>query len=460
MKITDARRVHFIGVGGVGMSAIAKVLIEQGIGVSGSDLKRSRAVTTLEAMGAEIRVGHAADAVEGADLVVRSSAIPDHNPELKKAVELDLPVLSRGEALAEVLRTTKSIVVAGTHGKTTTTSMIVSILRCADTDPTYLVGGGLNDSGTNGRYGKGPWSVAESDESDGSFLLLTPHIGVVTNIEADHLDYWPSLEALREAFERFVASVPAEGAAVLPSKDEDLIRKATGKRVVTFGAGAEVRAEEVELRPEGMRFDLVVEDSSIEIVLGVPGGHNVDNALAAAASTHAAGISVEAIAAGLKSYKGVERRFQIRGTAAGVTIIDDYAHHPSEIRATLSAARSGSWNRVLAVFQPHRYSRTIALSDEFGMSFGDADLVVVTDVYGAGEEPVPGVSGKLVSDSVCRSLPGRSVAYLPHRDELIAYLKNVARDGDALLTLGAGDVTLVGEELLGRLQSAAPKDGS
>ena len=450
---TTFGRVHFIGIGGVGMSAIAKVLIERGVRVTGSDLKRSGVLTTLEAVGAQVSIGHRAEAVEGADLVVVSSAIPPDNPELVAARDAGIQVASRGEALASVLEGTDAVIVAGTHGKTSTTSMAVSIFRAAEMDPTYLVGGGLNDAGTNARFGRGRFSIAEADESDGSFLLLRPTVGVVTNVEVDHVDYWSSLESLHEAFSTFMAAVTEGGAIVVPSTDERLIATArqTGRRVITFGEGGDVAGHDPQPVQGGIEFDLVATGSSARVALRVPGRHNVANALAAGAAALAADISVDQIAAGLASYRGVERRFQIRGSAAGVVIVDDYAHHPTEVAATLSTAATQAGNRVLAVFQPHRYSRTAAFAERFGASFAHADVVVVTDVYGAGEAPVPGVSGKLIADAVCEKFPGRPVAYLPHRDELIAYLTRTARPGDLLLTMGAGDVTSVGEELLGRL---------
>ncbi|HYI45955.1 MAG TPA: UDP-N-acetylmuramate--L-alanine ligase [Actinomycetota bacterium] len=453
MNLSGVDRIHFIGIGGVGMSAIAKVLVEQGRVVAGSDMKRSRAFTTLEAMGADLRIGHDGSAVEGADLVVVSSAIPETNPELVAARARGLPVISRGEALAAILEGSKPIVVAGTHGKTTTTSMIVSIMQRAGAEPTYLVGGGLNDAGTNARYGQGEYSVAESDESDGSFLLLSPYVGVVTNVEADHLDYWHTFDAIKEAFERFIGATDPAGTCVLPASEEGLRGNAQA-RVITFGSGGDVSASNAEAASQATSFDMSIPGGDTRRVeLRVPGAHNVENALAAAAAGLAAGIEMDMIVEGLKAYRGVERRFQVKGEARGVTVIDDYAHHPTEVRSTLSAARSGSWGRILAVFQPHRYSRTALFATEFGSSFADADVVVITDVYGAGEEPVPGVTGKLVADAVCSRFPGRAVAYLPHRDELIGYLTRTIRSGDALLTLGAGDVTSVGEELLTRLDS-------
>ena len=448
--------VHFVGIGGAGMSAIAKVLLERGVRVSGSDLKASRPATFLEALGARVHIGHDPADVAGADVVVVSSAIPDRNPELRAARQAGMQVITRGEALAAVLRDHRSIVVAGTHGKTTTTSMIVSVLRSADMDPTYLVGGELNDAGTNAKSGRGPLAVAESDESDGSFLLLQPSIGVITNVERDHVDFWTSEEAQRAAFRGFIAATDPEGALILPCSQPDVVQWGVdaSTRAVTFGEGADVCADNLTFLPGEVEFDVVVDGERHAVRLRVPGRHNVMNALAAAAACREVGLPLAQIAEGLGRYRGVQRRWQVRGEALGTTVIDDYAHHPTEVRATLDAARPGPWRRVVAVFQPHRYSRTRAFADDFGASFAGADRVVVTDVYGAGEEPVPGVTGKLVADAVCRALPGRPVAYLPHRDELISYLAATSKPGDAVLTLGAGDVTAVGEELLERIAAA------
>jgi UDP-N-acetylmuramate--alanine ligase len=438
------------------MSAIAKVLMERGFTVSGSDLKGSRASAMLQAMGAEVHTGHREEQVEGAGVAIVSSAIPRSNPEYLGAERRGIPVLTRGEALAMLLEDHRSIVVAGTHGKTTTTSMIVTILHTAGADPTYLVGAGLNDVGTNARHGRDDVAVAEADESDGSFLLLHPHVGVVTNIELDHVDHWGSFDELEKAFARFVASIDPDGAVVLPAGPTSAALAAAGSaRGITFGIDeGDVSATALSATGGGAAFTLVAEGREERVQLRVPGAHNVANAVAAAAACSAIGVAVPDIAAGLARYRGVERRFQLRGDAAGVTVIDDYAHHPTEVKATLSAARPGPWKRVVAVFQPHRYSRTEALADAFGHAFDDADRIVLMDVYGAGELPVPGVSGKLISDAVCRALPGRAVAYFPHRAELLAYLERSTRPGDVLLTLGAGDVTSVGEELLERLASS------
>jgi UDP-N-acetylmuramate--alanine ligase len=453
VRLRRRGKIHFIGVGGAGMSALAKVLLERGYEISGSDLKRSRAATMLEAMGATVCIGHDASLVDGRDLVIVSSAIPTSNPELARARERGIEVTTRGEALAALLEGQRAVVVAGTHGKTTTTSMITSVLRHAGLDPTYLVGGGVNDVGTNARSGRDDLAIAESDESDGSFLLLHPLVAVVTNVEADHLDYWGSEEALRAAFARFMSDIRPEGIVIVPADDPDLVAsaEASGRKVVRFGEDGDVLAGDVKLGPHGPEVELRTHTGRVEVRLRIPGLHNVANALAAAAACLEVGVSLEDVGRGLSNYRGVERRWQVRGTVRGVTVIDDYAHHPTEVRATLAAARPGPWERVVAVFQPHRYTRTMILFDDFGQSFANADRVVVTDVYGAGEQPVPGVTGKLVADAACLHLPGRPVAYLPHRAELLAYLQSSVRRGDVLLTLGAGDISLVGDELLTRL---------
>jgi UDP-N-acetylmuramate--alanine ligase len=453
VTLHSGRPIHFIGIGGAGMSAIAKVLLEQGRSVSGSDIKRSRATNMLETLGARVRIGHRPDGIPDEAVVVVSSAIAESNPELVGARERGHTLLSRGEALAWVLQDHKAIVVAGTHGKTSTTSMVATILQKSGLDPTYLIGGGLNDSGTNARHGTDSVAVAESDESDGSFLLLHPSIAVVTNMEVDHVDYWRSLDALRDGFTRFLDGVTDAGTIIVPATDPTLVAVAnrTGRNVLTFDGEGDVRADEIDLGSDGASFVLTAAAGSVPVQLMVPGRHNISNALAAAAAAIGHGIELGVVADGLNSYQGVERRFETRGRSGGVTVIDDYAHHPTEVRATLAAARQGPWHRVIAVFQPHRYSRTAAFVQEFGGAFSDADQVVITDVYGAGEAPVPGVTGKLVADAVSSAHPGRLVAYFPHRAELISYLAVRVRPGDAVFTLGAGDITSVGEELIGRL---------
>lgn len=453
MTLRGVHRIHFIGIGGAGMSAIAKVLIERGCQVSGSDLKASRATALLQAMGATIEVGHSSALIDrvAPQLVVISSAIAASNPELQRAHEVGLPVVSRGQALADLLDGEESIVVAGTHGKTTTTSMIATAVRAAGQEPTYLIGAGLNDAGANARSGRG-LAIAESDESDGSFLLLRPRVGVVTNLEPDHLDHWGSFQELEKAFIRFIQGVERAGVVVLPQEQPDLTAAAGGRRTVTFGDSGDVFASAARPTATGTRFTLHAGTEETEVELALPGMHNVTNALAATAACLAVGLSLAEIAAGLAVYRGVERRFELKGEVRGVSVVDDYAHHPTEIRATLAAARSRpSSGRIVAVFQPHRYSRTAALRREFGASFDAADRVVVTDVYGASEEPIPGVTGKVVAEEICARLPGRTIAYLPHRADVINYLEATTRPGDTVLVMGAGDVTAVGDELLVRL---------
>ena len=444
-------RIHFIGIGGAGMSAIAKVLLERGHTVTGSDLKRSRVASVLEALGATVHVGHDPAHVEDATTVVVSSAISKRNPEYLRAVDLGLQVITRGSALAAVLKGMRSVVVAGTHGKTTTTSMIVTILRTAGLDPTYLVGAGLNDSGTNARAGSGDVAVAEADESDGSFLLLDPHVSVITNLEMDHIDHWGDMDSLTAAFAEFAQRTQSGGCLVVPAGDERLVSMAAAaeERVITFGPEGDMSARDVGPSGFGARFALSNGAETAEVELRVPGAHNVSNALAAAGAAAALDVSLADIANGLAAYRGVDRRFHLRGEKDGVTVVDDYAHHPTEVAATLAAAQEGSWRRVVAIFQPHRFSRTLALADDFGAAFADADQVIFMDVYGAGEEAIPGVSGKLLADAVCRRFPGRPVAFFPHRDDMLKFTRRVTKSGDLLLTMGAGDVTSVGEQLLG-----------
>lgn len=454
MTLPERGRIHFIGIGGAGMSAIAKVLIERGHEVSGSDMRKSRATAALSDMGAHVTIGHDPTLVDGASAVVYSSAVKEKNPELVAARSAGVVVLHRGEALASLLSGSRSIVVAGTHGKTTTSSMVLSILKSAGFDPTYVIGGALEGVPINAGNGVDDVVVAESDESDGSFLLLDPTIAVITNIEPDHLDHWGSLKAIEEAFQSFIAT--ADCAVV--RNDDKVARGAadrSGLRLVTYGDGGGISAGEVSLRAHSTTFVLMSSETRAPVHLGVPGHHNLVNALAAAAACLSLGVGIEGVAAGLEAFTGVERRYQLRGEKSNVTVIDDYAHHPTEIAAALSAARLGPWKRVIAVFQPHLFSRTRALQAEFGTAFGDADLVVVTDVYAAREEPVPGVTGKCISDAVCMCLFGRPVAYVPERKELLAYLAARARPGDLVLTLGAGDITTLAGELLEALDVEA-----
>jgi UDP-N-acetylmuramate--alanine ligase len=454
LRLPERGRIHFIGIGGAGMSAIAKVLIERGHEVSGTDKQESRGTAALSDMGVRVTIGHNPTVVDGAAAVVYSSAIKADNPELIAARRAGVVVLRRGEALASLLFGSRSLVVAGTHGKTTTSSMILSILNSANFKPTYVIGGALAGVPINAGNGADNIAIAESDESDGSFLLLDPSIAVITNIEPDHLDHWGSLEAIEEAFQTFIGTADC---AVVRSDDRVALLAAdrTKMKLVTYGDDGEVSAGEVSLEAHSTTFVIAFSDSRARVHLGVPGRHNLLNALAAAAACLCLGVDIEVIATGLESFIGVERRYQLRGDKRNITVIDDYAHHPTEIAAALSAARLGSWRRVIAVFQPHLFSRTLALRTEFGAAFGGADVVVITDVYAAREEPVSGVTGKTISDAVCMRMFGRPVAYVPERKQLVSYVAARARPGDLVLTLGAGDISTLADELLEALEVEA-----
>ena len=455
--------VHFVGIGGAGMSALARVLLARGASVSGSDIKESRGVAALRALGARIAIGHEAANLNGARAVVVSSAIPPSNPEVREARERGVPILQRAQVLALLMRERRGIAVAGTHGKTTTTSMIAMVLRHAGLDPTFLIGGDLNEVGSNAHAGGGEWLVAEADESDGSLLWLAPEIAVITNVEVDHLDYYRDEREIRETFLAFAHNLPEEGGTAIIGIDDPGVASLgprIGRATVTFGTGpsADWSGEVLERGSGGQRV-LVrrAGDPVGEMTLGVPGTHNVRNALAALAASALAGVDFSAAAEELASFGGVQRRFQLRGNVDGVTVIDDYAHHPTEIRATLEAAREGGWRRMIAVFQPHRYTRTLHLGHELGAALAGADLAVVTDVYGAGEEPIPGVAGKAVVDGLLAARPRARVAYLPRPGEVAAFVSRRVEPGDLVLTIGAGDVTMLADEILHALAEGAGK---
>jgi UDP-N-acetylmuramate--alanine ligase len=449
--------VHFIGIGGIGMSGIAEVLLNLGYPVSGSDLKAGPATERLARLGARIYEGHAAEHVRGAKVVVYSSAVPASNPELQEARRLGLPVIPRGEMLAELMRLKFGIAVAGSHGKTTTTSMIATILCEAGLDPTVVVGGrAALMGGSNARVGKSEFLVVESDESDRSFLKLSPILAVVTNIDREHVDCYPSLEDTRAAFLEFVNRVPFYGAAVLCLDDENVVRilPQVNRRVITYGASpqADLCAAQIACGPGGSTFELRRNGEALgSFSLPAPGPHNVLNATAAAAVALELGIAAERIRASLAGFTGVERRFQLRGTEAGITVVDDYGHHPTEIRATLEAARLGGWERIHVLFQPHRYTRTQQLLDEFARSFHQADAVYVLDVYAASEAPIEGVTGEAVAERI-RAFGHRQALYAGTLERAAELALANARRGDLILTLGAGNVWQAGEMILRRLR--------
>ncbi len=448
-------RIHFIGVGGSGMSGIAEVLLTMGYQVSGSDLKIGEVTERLVRLGGRVFPGHHGSNVDGAQVVVYSSAVKPDNPELVAARAAGIPVIGRAEMLAELMRMKYGIAVGGSHGKTTTTSMVAAVLARGGVDPTIVVGGRLHALGTNARLGHGQFLVAEADESDGSFLRLNPAVSIVTNIDREHLDHYADLEAVRQAFVYFANRVPFYGVTILCADDpqvREILPRVT-KRSLLYGTRpeAEVRAVDVELVPHGSRFGVTSAGRNLgRIELQLPGRHNVLNAVAAVAVGLEIDVAFSQIAEALGAFRGVSRRFETRGTHDGVRVIDDYGHHPTEIAATLAAAR-GLGGRVLVIFQPHRYSRTAALREEFGRCFADADHVWILDVYAAGEAPIEGATGASLVESA-RALGARHVEYAGEAANAIEAATAEAKSGDLILTLGAGDVTRLGDEILHRLR--------
>ncbi|MBS3957607.1 MAG: UDP-N-acetylmuramate--L-alanine ligase [Clostridiales bacterium] len=444
---------HFIGVGGAGMSGLARVLHDRGNRVSGSDLKESRYTRALVESGIPVSIGHHADNLGDPEVVVVSSAIPESNPELAAARTRGLDIWPRARMLAHLAGERTTIAVAGTHGKTTTSSMVATMLSGLGLDPTFLVGGEVCAYGTNAACGTGRHYVVEADESDGSFIYLDPFISLLTNVEADHLDHYGTLAAVEETFQQFVAKTAAAGCVVVCGDDPramDIARR-SGVQMVTYGRGHEcdVRCDSLEAAGRGYRFSFTLPTGvRVHASIAVPGEHNVINATGALAVAHVLGVDVQAAADALAEFRGVKRRFDEVGLVGGVTVVDDYAHHPTEVRATLAAARSLGYRRVWAVFQPHRYSRTAALGEEFGCAFDDADAVVMMDVYSAGETPIPGVTGKTIVDAILDQDNRPRVAYFPHRREVVPYVSGRARAGDLVLTLGAGDVTALGPQIV------------
>jgi UDP-N-acetylmuramate--alanine ligase len=448
--------MHFVGIGGSGMSGIAEVLLNLGYGVSGSDLRRSPVTDRLAAMGARVAEGHDAAHVAGAQVVVTSTAVRADNPEVMEARRRGIPVIPRAEMLAELMRLKYGIAVAGSHGKTTTTSMVAAVLDKGGLDPTVIVGGRLQHLGSGARLGSGDLMVAEADESDRSFLKLSPAVAVVTNIDREHLDAYRDLADVQEAFVGFANKVPFYGAAVLCVDDgpvRDIVPRIE-RRVVTFGLSPEagVRARNVTLDAAGSSYEVLASGASLgPMALAVPGAHNVGNSLAAVAVGLEFGVPFDAIRAGLASFTGVDRRFQVRGEAGGVLVVDDYGHHPTEIRATLDTLRvRAGKRRTVVLFQPHRYTRTQLLWDDFCRAFHQADVILVTDIYSAGEEPLTGVS----ASALAHALSDHGHRHATYAGDLRTATERLAaesRPGDVVLTLGAGNVWTAGEELLRRM---------
>jgi UDP-N-acetylmuramate--alanine ligase len=470
---TDVGTIHFVGIGGIGMSGIAEVMHQLGYKVQGSDVAENMVVEGLRKAGIPVMIGHSADNLGDAAVVVCSSAIKDGNPEVEAAAERRLPRVRRAEMLAELMRMQKTIAVAGTHGKTTTTSMIAAMLDAGGLDPTVINGGIINRYGSNARLGKSEWMVVEADESDGSFLRLDGTIAVVTNVDPEHLEHYGSFEKIKDAFVEFIENVPFYGLAVLcvdHPEVQNLLSRIRDRRVVTYGfsALADLRADNVATERGGTRFDAVVlqRDGSrrtIEAIrLPMPGRHNVQNALAAVAVAIELGIGDDRIVDGFERFEGVKRRFTCVGEVGGATIIDDYAHHPVEIRAVLSAARESAQatvgaddaiGRVIAVVQPHRYTRLQALMDDFQNAFNDADIVLVAPVYAAGEEPIEGIDSAALADGL-RAHGHRMVKTVADPKELAASLRDLAAEGDIIVCMGAGDITKWAAGLADGIQKA------
>ena len=452
------QQIHFVGIGGVGMSGIAEILLNLGYRVTGSDQRRNENVERLEQLGAKVYVGHDASHLEGAHVVVYSSAVARENVEVQVARQRAIPTIPRAEMLAELMRLKYGIAIAGTHGKTTTTSLVGVVLAEGRYDPTIVVGGRVTNLGSNARLGQGEYLVAEADESDGSFLKLAPTIAVVTTIDAEHLDYYGSLEAIREAFVAFVNKVPFYGSAVLclDQPNIQMLMPRLEKRIITYGleSGADLVARRLHLSGMTSRFEVFQRGSLLgECTLQIPGRHNVLNALAALGVGLDLEIPFVTIQKALAGFTGVQRRFQIRGRACGVTVVDDYGHHPAEIRATLAAAKAGFECRVVTVFQPHRYTRTQHLRQEFLTAFNQTDVLIVMDIYPAGEAPIPGVTGEDLAEGI-RAHGHRNVIYLgSDRTRVLEHLTEITRPGDLVLTLGAGDVSQLGPELLKRIDA-------
>ncbi|MBI3091144.1 MAG: UDP-N-acetylmuramate--L-alanine ligase [Candidatus Tectomicrobia bacterium] len=452
------RKVHFVGIGGIGMSGIAEVLLTLGFRVSGSDLQESPSLRRLERLGARCRVGHQAENLGDCEVVVYSSAVPLDNPELAAARQLHLPVIRRAEMLAELMRLKYSVAVAGTHGKTTTTSLISTVLAHAGLDPTAIIGGRLNSLQTNSKLGEGEYLVAEADESDGSFLKLFPTCAVVTNIDADHLDYYRDLEQIKQAFLEFINKVPFYGFAVL-CFDHKVIQSLlpqVERRCITYGLNPQADYSAHDLLFSGARSRFVAYRGAAklgEVEVALPGAHNVCNALATLAVALELDVPFAVVQQALRDFGGIQRRFEIKGVRRDIMVVDDYGHHPREIEATLTAAKGG-WEqkRLVVAFQPHRYSRTQALFAEFCTAFYQADVLLLTDIYSAGEAPIAGVSGARLAEGL-REHGHRNVTYLASREEVLATLQEIVRPGDLVLTLGAGNIYSVGNELIAWLEN-------
>lgn len=449
------KRIHFVGIGGIGMSGIAEVLLNMGYEITGSDIGESATVKRLMDLGAKINIGHSGKNVEGSGVVVISSAIKSDNPEVLRAKEINIPVIPRAEMLAELMRLRYGIAVAGSHGKTTTTSMIAAVLSYGQLDPTIVVGGKVKTMGTNARLGKGNFMVVEADESDGSFLRLSPVISVLTNIDEEHMDYYKDMDELEAAFLSFLNKIPFYGLSVLCidcPRIKSLSREFK-KRILTYGfdQDAELRAEDVLVSGFETKFNVFLKESRLGSVnLNVPGRHNAQNSLAAIAVGMELGMSFKDVSYGLSEFKGIDRRLQVKGEGRGVLVIDDYAHHPKEIEVTISAIKESQPGRIVVIFQPHRYTRTQLLFDEFVRVLTHADMLYIMDIYAAGEDPIDGITSQKLFQSL-KETGHRNVQYL-NGDNMVSTVLDNLEPKDIVLTLGAGNVWAFGEKLVEELR--------
>ncbi|HEV8243911.1 MAG TPA: UDP-N-acetylmuramate--L-alanine ligase [Nitrospirales bacterium] len=449
------QHIHFVGIGGAGMSGIAEVLLTLGYHVSGSDLQESETVQRIRALGGTVFIGHAAANVGAAQVVVISSAVSPTNPEVLAAKAKVVPVIPRAEMLAELMRLKYGVAIAGAHGKTTTTSLVANVLAEGGLDPTIVIGGKVNALGSHARLGRGDLLVAEADESDGSFMKLSPTVVVVTNVDQEHLDYYQTMERLCEAFLEFINKIPFYGLAVLCADDPHLsaLLSRVIKRHQTYGlsASADLVGTDIELHLGVTEFSARLRGEPLgRFRVAMPGVHNVRNALAAIAVGLELGVSVPHIAQALAEFKGVERRFQVLGEKGGIMVVDDYGHHPTEIKATLAAAKNGWGRRLVVLFQPHRYSRTKHLLDEFPAAFRQADQLFLTDIYPAGETPIPGVTGERLAEAF-RAAGAPPTTYVSRKDRLVDTVLPTLKRGDVVVALGAGDIGQIGRTLFERL---------
>jgi UDP-N-acetylmuramate--alanine ligase len=459
MKFRKTKHIHFVGIGGIGMSGIAELLINLGYEVSGSDLKGTAITKNLASLGGHIFREHKSENVKGADVVVYSSAVGRDNPEILEAKERYIPVIPRAEMLAELMRLKYGVAIAGAHGKTTTTSMVASILTCGQLDPTVVIGGRLDIwGGSNAKLGQGDILVAEADESDGSFLMLSPTVAVVTNIDHEHIDHYGDMDAIRETFTTFINKVPFYGVAIICLDNEEIQRiiPRLKKRCLTYGltSQADLRAIDLEKEELKVSFDVLYHDSSLgRMVVEMPGEHNVLNALAAIAVGLELNLDIKLIKKGLKNLGGLARRFQVKGERDDVLVLDDYGHHPTEIVATLKAVKE-CWpeRRLVVAFQPHRYTRIKELYDQFVISFNQADILIVTSIYSAGEKAINGVTSESLFQGI-KEHGHKEVIHCPQQEEILPALLSVIKPGDVVMTLGAGNINRVGDQLLKELST-------